>query len=135
MKKKNVKFIIGGAIIAAAIIYLVYSGIQETALYYFTVSEFKEGGSSLAYGGESVRVNGSVLDGSIQWDSQEGTLRFIISDGENELPIIYQGVAPDTFKSGAEVVVEGRYTSEKVLEVDKIMAKCPSKYEAEQKGE
>ncbi len=135
MKKKNVKFIIGGAIIAAAIIYLVYSGIQETALYYFTVSEFKEGGFSLAYGGESVRVNGSVLDGSIQWDSQEGTLRFIISDGENELPIVYQGVAPDTFKSGAEVVVEGKYTLEEVLEVDKIMAKCPSKYEAEQNGE
>ncbi len=133
MKKKNVKFIIGGAIIAAAIIYLVYSGIQETALYYFTVSELKEEGFSLAYG-ESVRVNGSVLDGSIRWDSQEGTLHFIISDGENELPIIYQGVAPDTFKSGAEVVVEGNYTPEKVLEVDKIMAKCHAKYEAEQNG-
>ncbi len=134
MKKKNVKFIIGGAIIAAAIIYLVYSGIQDTALYYLTVSELKEEGFSSAYG-ESVRVNGSVLDGSIQWNSQEGTLRFVISDGENELPIIYHGVAPDAFKSGAEVVVEGKYTPEKVLEVDKIMAKCPSKYEAEQNGE
>ena len=131
MKKKNVKFIIGGVIIAVAIIYLVYSGIQETALYYLTVSEFKEEGFSLAYAGESVRVNGSVLDGSIQWSSQEGILRFIISDGENELPVTYRGVAPDTFKSGAEVVVEGKYTQEDILEVDKIMAKCPSKYEAE----
>ena len=134
MKKKNVKFIIGGAIIAVAIIYLAYSGIQETALYYLTVSELKEKGFSSAYG-ESVRVNGSVLDGSIQWSSQEGILRFIISDGENELPVAYRGVAPDTFKSGAEVVVEGKYTEEDILEVDKIMAKCPSKYEAEQDGE
>ncbi len=135
MKKKNVKFIIGGVIIAVAIIYLVYSGIQETALYYLTVSEFKGEAFSSTYGGESIRVNGSVLDGSIQWNSQEGILRFVISDGENELPVTYRGVAPDTFKSGAEVVVEGKYTQENILEVDKIMAKCPSKYEAEQNGE
>ena len=130
MKKKKVKFIVGGIIIAVAIIYLVYSGIQKTGLYYLTVSEIKKEGS-MAYG-QSARVNGNVLDGSIQWDSQEGTLRFIISDGENELPIIYRGVAPDTFRGGAEVVVEGEYTPENIFEADKIMAKCPSKYEAQE---
>ncbi len=130
MKKKKVKFIIGGIIIAVAIIYLVYSGIQKAGLYYLSVSEIKKEGS-IAYG-QSVRVNGDVLDGSIQWDSQEGTLRFIISDGENKLPIIYRGVAPDTFRGGAEVVVEGKYTSKNIFEADKIMAKCPSKYEAQE---
>ncbi len=130
MKKKKVKFIIGGIIIAVAIIYLVYSGIQKAGLYYLTVSEIKNEGIT-AYG-QSVRVNGDVLDGSIEWDSQEGTLRFIISDGENKLPIIYRGVAPDTFRGGAEVVVEGKYTPENIFEADKIMAKCPSKYEAQE---
>ncbi len=130
MKKKKVKFIIGGIIIAVAIIYLVYSGTQKAGLYYLSVSEIKNEGT-VAYG-QSVRVNGDVLDGSIQWDSQEGTLRFIISDGENKLPIIYRGVAPDTFRGGAEVVVEGKYTPENIFEADKIMAKCPSKYEAQE---
>ncbi len=133
MKKKKVKFIVGGIIIAVAIIYLVYSGIQKTGLYYLTVSEIKKEGS-MAYG-QSTRVNGNVLDGSIQWDSQEGTLRFIISDGENNLPIIHRGVAPDTFRGGAEVVVEGKYTPENIFEADKIMAKCPSKYEAQENEE
>lgn len=128
MKKKKVKFIIGGVIIAVAIIYLVYSGIQKGGLYYLTVSELKEQGS-IAYG-QSTRVNGNVLDGSIQWDFEETTLRFIISDGQNKLPIIYRGVAPDTFRGGIEVVVEGKYTLENIFEADKIMAKCPSKYEA-----
>lgn len=130
MKKKKVKFIIGGVIIAVAIIYLVYSGIQKGGLYYLTVSELKEQGS-IAYG-QSVRVNGNVLDGSIQWDFEETTLRFIISDGQNKLPIIYRGVAPDTFRGGIEVVVEGKYTLENIFEADKIMAKCPSKYEAQE---
>ena len=133
MKKKNVKFIIGGIIIAVAIIYLAYNGFQKTALYYLTVSEFKDRELSLTQG-EALRINGSVLDGSIQWSFQEGVLRFIISDGENELPIVYHGVAPDTFKSGTQVVVEGEYTQDNVLEADKIMAKCPSKYEAEENG-
>lgn len=130
MKKKKVKFIIGGITIAVAIIYLVYSGIQKGGLYYLTVSELKEQGS-IAYG-QSVRVNGNVLDGSIQWDFEEGVLRFIISDGENKLSIIYRGVAPDTFRGGIEVVVEGKYAAENIFEADKIMAKCPSKYEAQE---
>lgn len=128
MKKKKVKFIIGGITIVVAIIYLIYSGIQKGGLYYLTVSELKEQGS-IAYG-QSTRVNGNVLDGSIQWDFEETTLRFIISDGQNKLPIIYRGVAPDTFRGGIEVVVEGKYTLENIFEADKIMAKCPSKYEA-----
>lgn len=130
MKKKKVKFIIGGITIAVAIIYLIYSGIQKGGLYYLTVSELKEQGS-IAYG-QSVRVNGNVLDGSIQWDFEEGVLRFIISDGENKLSIIYRGVAPDTFRGGIEVVVEGKYAAENIFEADKIMAKCPSKYEAQE---
>jgi cytochrome c-type biogenesis protein CcmE len=129
MRKRNLKFVVGGVIIAIAIIYLVYSGIQNTALYYLTVSEFKNRGDE-AYG-EAVRVNGQVLDGSIRWNSKEGALYFTIIDEQNKLPIIHKGVAPDTFKGGAEVVVEGRYTPEDIFAADKIMAKCPSKYEAE----
>ncbi len=123
----------GGIIIAVAITYLAYSGIQNAGLYYLTVSEIRNEGI-IAYG-QSARVNGDVLDGSIQWDSQEGTLRFVISDGENELPIIYRGVAPDTFRGGAEVVVEGKYAPGNIFEADKIMAKCPSKYEAQENEE
>jgi cytochrome c-type biogenesis protein CcmE len=40
---------------------------------------------------------------------------------------------PDLFKDGAEVVVEGRMmtsTDGPVFEADKILAKCPSKFEA-----
>ena len=132
MRKRNLKFVVGGVIIAIAIIYLVYSGIQKTALYYLTVSEFRNRGDE-AYG-EAVRVNGQVLDGSIRWNSKEGALYFTIIDEQNKLPIIHKGVAPDTFKGGAEVVVEGRYTPEDIFEADKILAKCPSKYEAEKDG-
>ncbi len=43
----------------------------------------------------------------------------------------YTGVVPDTFKDGAEVVLNGRLT-QAGFQVDRngVMAKCPSKYEA-----
>lgn len=131
MKKKNLKFIVGGAIVAVAIGYLVYGGIQKTALYYLTVSELKERGPSQTPG-EMVRVNGTVLDGSLQYDYEKENLHFTITDGKDKLPIIYEGVSPDTFRSGTEVVLEGRYESEEMFEASKLMAKCPSKYEAQE---
>lgn len=131
MKKKNLKFILGGAIVAVAIGYLAYGGIQKAALYYLTVSELKERGPSET-SGKMVRVNGIVLDGSLQYDYERENLHFTITDGKNKLPIIYEGVSPDTFGPGAEVVLEGRYGSEDIFKASKLMAKCPSKYEAQE---
>lgn len=78
-----------------------------------------------------VRVGGTVLDGSVQYDSKKGNLHFTITDGESKLPVVFEGIAPNTFRPGVEVVVEGRYVSKNIFEADKIMAKCPSKYEAQ----
>ncbi|KKL67438.1 hypothetical protein LCGC14_2134980 [marine sediment metagenome] len=131
MKKKNLKFVAGGAIVAVAIGYLAYGGIQKAALYYLTVSELKERGPSET-SGEMVRVNGTVLDGSFRYDYERENLHFTITDGKNKLPIIYAGVSPDTFGPGTEVVLEGRYESEDMFQASKLMAKCPSKYEAQE---
>ncbi len=130
MKKRNVKFIIGGVIIAVALGYLVYAQIYRTALYYLTVSELKEKGLSET-SGEMVRVGGTVLDGSVQYNSEEGNLHFTVTDGESKLPVVYKGTAPNNFGPGVELVLEGRYASEEMFEADKIMPKCRSKYEAQ----
>ena len=46
----------------------------------------------------------------------------------------YEGLVPDTFKSGAEVVVQGSLTADNQVAIipDGIMAKCPSKYNADE---
>ena len=42
----------------------------------------------------------------------------------------YQGIAPDTFKAGGEVVATGKLNPDGTFKAETIMAKCPSKYEA-----
>jgi cytochrome c-type biogenesis protein CcmE len=42
----------------------------------------------------------------------------------------YRGAVPDTFKPGAEVIVEGRFNKQSgVFSASTLITKCPSKYE------
>ncbi len=126
LKKK--RFLIGGIIIFLAIGYLGYMGFQGSATYYYTVSELIEQESSIY--GENVRMNGQVTPGSVEQEAQGTILRFTIIDveGEESLPVFYQGVVPDTFKVGNELVVEGHLNSAGIFQAHTLMPKCPSRY-------
>ncbi len=120
------KFLIGGIIVFLAIGYLGFIGFQSSATYYYEVSELMEQGSSIY--GENVRVNGQVAPGSVQQEAAGRILRFTIIEGEENLPVVYQGVVPDTFKVGNEVVVEGYLNSDDIFQGDILMPKCASRY-------
>ena len=125
----NTKFLLGGIIVALAVAYLVFSGTQGAMVYYLTVGEVKARGEQAGY----VRVAGTVVDGSIVRDDKTTTVRFVIADGSETLPVVYNQVPPDAFKDGASVVVEGRMTPDGTFEAKQLLAKCPSKYESELK--
>jgi len=123
---KRKKFLIGGVIVFLAIGYLAYMGFMGWATYSYTVGELKELGSSIQ--GNSVRVSGQVALGSVTQEPDNITLQFtIVEDGES-LPVVYQGVVPDTFKVGNDIVVEGHLNSNGIFQANTILVKCPSKY-------
>jgi len=126
MRKKKLRFIIGGIILFLVLGYLIYSGMRGTMLYYMTVSELMDKGDS-AYG-EGVRLGGRVVENSINWDSLKLELKFDITDGKKKIPVVYKGIVPDAFKSGADVIVEGRYSPQGGFHATTLLAKCPSKY-------
>jgi cytochrome c-type biogenesis protein CcmE len=79
-----------------------------------------------------LRIHGFVVAGSIAKDVAAGHIDFRIADKDSSaaLPVRYAGLdVPDLFRDGAEVVVEGR-RSETGFAARRVMAKCPSKYEA-----
>jgi cytochrome c-type biogenesis protein CcmE len=125
MRKKN-KFIIVSLIIIISLIYLIYTGMKETTVYYLTLSELFSKIDSIKNKG--IRVSGKVVKGSIK---KVGDLNidFIITDGKRKLPVSYKGIVPDTFKEGIDIVVEGYY-NDNIFNANNILVKCPSKYEA-----
>ncbi len=126
LRKK--KFLIGGIILLLAAGYLGYTGFMSGATYYYEVDELLAQGYSV--NGENVRVNGQVAPGSVEQEAQGRILRFTMVDieGKGSLPVVYQGVVPDTFQVGGEVVVEGHLDSDGIFQAHTLMPKCPSKY-------
>ncbi len=126
-RRLPLSFIIGGLVILAAVIYLVYANTQANAVYYLTVSELKSCTICMT---QSVRVAGVVQQGSIVRDDQKQLVSFTITQGRQQLAVTYSGVVPDIFRPGIEVVVEGHYTGHGPFQAQNLLAKCPSKFQA-----
>ena len=127
-KRLPLSILIGGAVILAAIIYLVYANTQASAVYYMTVSELQHCSTCAT---QSVRVAGIVQAGSIQRNDQKNIMNFVITEGNLSLPVTYTGgVVPDIFRAGIQVVVEGHYTGNGPFQASTLLAKCPSKFTA-----
>jgi cytochrome c-type biogenesis protein CcmE len=130
-----IKIVASVAVVASAVAYLLTSSMKQGAEYYKHVDEVVS--NVEAWRGKRLQVHGNVVDGSIE--QAKGTLlyRFKIESRPPRAPGVitatYNGLVPDTFKSGAEVVAKGTLTADNQLTVvpDGIMAKCPSKYEAD----
>ena len=61
-----------------------------------------------------------------------GTTTFRLSQDSLSIPVTYVGTEtlPDTFKDGAQAIVEGDYNPNGMFRADKVQAKCASKYQA-----
>ncbi len=130
MLKGKLKFIFAIIIIAGAISYLVYSGVKDTMVYYLTIDELQAKVPDVY--GERVRVSGTVVPGTIEKDNN-GDIKFKITDGTNKINVNYSGIIPDVFADDVEAVVEGNYTQQNVFIADILLAKCPTKYESDEK--
>lgn len=126
MKHKKTKFGIGIGIILAVVIWEAFTGFQQSKTYYLTVSELLAGKA----GQHRVRVGGVVAPDSIQRHGDKLTFR--LTQNSQSLPVTYVGdeTLPDTFRGGAQAIIEGTYASNGVFRADKVQAKCASKYKA-----
>lgn len=128
---KKFKMSIGIAIIIGAIAYLMISGFSGNSGFQVTISDLVQKGNE--YDNQYLLVEGKVLRETIQWDGEKIELRFTVTDGTHELPVIYYDVAPDNldYEDGAEAILRGEYDSAAgVFVADKVETRCPSKYEA-----
>lgn len=126
--KAQKKFLIGSGIIVLTLAALAYAGFTESKTYYHTISELSSlQGSALR---QRMRVSGNVGTGSIS--HLDGRVDFVLEEQGKKLTVSYVGrdPLPDTFKDGAQALVEGRVNPDGSFVADQVQAKCASKYEA-----
>ena len=124
------RYLIGGGILVIAIASLVSISLGSSVSYYLTVSELLDKGSEFYE--TRVRVAGKIADDLIEWDAQNLELKFVITEGDNNLSVVYHGTRPNNFKAGSNILVEGKYSSSGIFQADALIMKCPSKYEPEE---
>ena len=101
------KWILGGGVIAAAIVGASFLAINENSVYFFTPGEAKVQAATLQ--NQTIKVGGMVLPGSQVWQAEGLDLKFTLTDLKGaEIKVHHNGTPPDMFKEGSGVVVEGR---------------------------
>jgi len=126
MHGKKLKYVVAGVIVLGALVGLIYSGVKESMVYFYTPSEIMAKRESVQ--GKALRVGGMVVDGSIRWDAQHLLLTFQLTDGQGTVFVRHTGTAPDLFKEGAGAVVEGTWVPEGYFRSSNIMAKHSEEY-------
>jgi cytochrome c-type biogenesis protein CcmE len=120
------KFLLGGAVIALALGYMIWAGVTQSAVYFVTPSEL----SAAAVKGKAYRLGGLVERGTVTWNPATLDLAFSISDGKASVPVRHKGAAPDLFGEGRGAVVEGQWTAEGYFKATQILAKHSEEYKA-----
>ena len=130
--KAQRKFLIGSGIIVATLGALAYVGYTQSKTYYHTISELATLPGPEQH--QRMRVSGNVRNGSIS--HREGRIDFVLEEQGKALPVSYIGndPLPDTFKDGAQALVEGRLQPDGAFTAEQVQAKCASKYEASPTG-
>src|SRR5262245_15656961 len=128
--KARTKFLLGAGAILAVAGYLMASSIKSTGVYYLTPTELATklaADSSLRDVG--IKLGARVVPGSIRRAPGGREYAFHVTDGARDVPVVYRGIAPDTFTDGIDVVVEGRMGQDGTFHATTLLAKCASRYE------
>ncbi len=112
----------GVILISAAVLVLV--ALEEQIVFFKTPTDILETDIPT---GERFRLGGLVADGSFH--RGDGTeVSFKVTDTENTLGVVFNGILPDLFREGQGVVLEGHLNGDGVFVAETVFAKHDENY-------
>lgn len=135
-KKKNTPvYLVALVLFLGGLGYLIFAGLGENSTYFLNVAE------ALAMKPSDLgkaRLFGTVSDKDLSRPEHAMGVSFLLVDKDQPAKTIrvdFKGAVPDTFKPGAEVIVEGGVNpASGTFAASTLMTKCPSKYQKENRG-
>ena len=126
MKPKNQRLLLVAVAIAAVLLAVLLAmwGLKDRASYFYTPADIAAG---KAQAGQAIRLGGMVERGSIKHEADGVTIRFVVTDGKAQTPVLYRGIVPDLFREGSGAVAEGQMQGQTFV-ADTILAKHDERY-------
>ena len=126
MKPKNQRLVLVSAALVAVLVAVLLAmwGLRNQASFFFTPADIVAGNAT---DGQAARLGGMVEKGSVRHDPDGVTIRFVVTDGKAQTPVVYRGIVPDLFREGSGAVAEGRMQRGTFV-ADTILAKHDERY-------
>lgn len=114
-----------GLLLVAGFLVFGLSAFQKSLTPYVSFADARETS-------RTVQVAGAPIKESADYDETARELRFDIADEKGDkLSVVYAGVRPANFDDAVSVVAIGRWDGNAVR-AEKLLVKCPSKYQGEE---
>ncbi len=124
-KHQRLALIVIAIVAVLAAVMLAMWGLRSRAAYFYTPAEVAGGKAAV---GQPIRVGGMVEQGSIKHLPDGVTIRFDLTDGAADLPVVFRGITPDLFREGSGAIAEGRLAGNGTFVAENILAKHDERY-------
>ena len=122
IRKKRIYSILFVLLFSVSGISLILYSLNSNLDYFFTPTELKKQNIP---SDKRIKLGGMVLKGSVEREASE--ISFVVTDYENSLRVIYDGIVPDLFKEESGVVVLGFYRDD-LIYAEEVLAKHDENY-------
>ena len=125
MTRKQQRLVLIGSGLAAlgVAVALMLTGFKDSIVFFNSPTDIVQ---KQLQPGTRLRLGGLVQPGSLS-RGDNLTVRFQVTDGNNTIPVAYQGILPDLFREGQGIVAEGRLDAG-VFRADTVLAKHDENY-------
>lgn len=124
-RHKRLIAIVGGIAALGVAAALVLNAFEKNLVFFFTPSQVV---ANEAPRERPFRVGGMVVPGSVARAADGVTVRFVVTDTAENIPVVYKGLLPDLFREGKGVVTQGSLRSDGVFVASEVLAKHDENY-------
>ncbi|MCF8473329.1 MAG: cytochrome c maturation protein CcmE [Emcibacter sp.] len=126
-KKRRLYLLVTSLLVLGLAIVLVLNALEDNIRLFLDPTEIVEKGIKP---GQQFRLGGLVENDSFE-SHHEGNImvnKFVITDGNESLPVVYEGLLPDLFREGQGVVAEGHMNEAGIFVASEVLAKHDENY-------
>lgn len=131
-RHKRIAFIVVGLAGLSIAAYLVANAFRNNLVFFFSPTQVA---AKEAPVNRTFRVGGLVQEGTLKRDPDGLTVRFIVTDTAQSIPVVYKGILPDLFKEGRGCVAQGKLGTDGVFRAEQVLAKHDENYMPPEAGQ
>ena len=123
-KHRRLLFTVTTLFIFGILIIVVLGKLKSNISFFYTPTEVLS--KNIYRNDSNIRIGGMVISGSVE--KSDDFISFYITDLENEIKVVYNGILPPLFSEGSWIVAKGKIVDDKSFVADEILAKHDENY-------